>query len=96
MSCTTKCYQRVLLPAKLHKNRDTNNPTHKDKDISFFKCEFKALNSQSLMVRSSKTDDKNTTEASYRVSYKLPIALAGKAHTVAETIIKPCVVEMAN
>jgi hypothetical protein len=46
------------------------------------------------VVRSSKTDDKNTTEASYRVSYH--IALAGKAHTGAETLIKPCVVEMAN
>jgi len=80
MSCKTKCYQRVLLPSKLHKNRDTNNPTHKDKDISFFKCEFKALtNSQSLMVRSSKTDDKNTTEASYRVSYRVTILhLQGK------------------
>jgi hypothetical protein len=46
------------------------------------------------MVRSSKTDDKNTTVASYRVSYH--IALAGKAHTVAETLIKPCVVEKEN
>jgi hypothetical protein len=46
------------------------------------------------MVRSSKTYDKNTTEASYRASYHF--ALAGKAHTVAENLIKPCVVEMAN
>ena len=69
---TTKCYQTVLLPAKLHRNHDTNNSTHKDKDISFFKREFKALtHSQSLMVRSSKPVDKNTSEASYRVSYQL-------------------------
>jgi len=46
------------------------------------------------MVRSSETDDKNNTEASYRVSYH--IALAGKAHTLAETLIKLRVVEMAN
>ena len=37
------------------------------------------------MVKSSKTDNENATEASYRVSYG--IALAGEVHTVAETII---------
>jgi hypothetical protein len=36
-------YNKVLsnssVPAKLHINHDSNNPTHKDSDISFFKCE---------------------------------------------------------
>jgi len=36
------------------------------------------------MVKSSKTDNENATEASYRVSYCT--ALAGEVHTVAETI----------
>jgi hypothetical protein len=35
-----------------------------------------------------------TPEASYRVSYRT--ALAGKAHTVRETLIKPCAVEMVT
>jgi hypothetical protein len=45
-------------------------------------------------VKSSKTDNENATEASYRVSYH--IALAGKVHTVAETIIKTCAMGMAT
>lgn len=40
---------------------------------------------QSLMVKSSKTDNENATESSYRVSYRN--ALAGEVRTVAETII---------
>jgi hypothetical protein len=39
-------------------------------------------------VKSSKTDYESATEASYRVSYC--IALAGEAHTIAETLIKLC------
>jgi len=39
----------------------------------------------SLTVKSSKTDNENATEASYRVSYHT--AFAGEVHTVAETII---------
>jgi hypothetical protein len=63
-------------------------------EILIFSSAKALTNSQGLVVRSSKTDDKNTSEASYRVSYH--IALVGKAHTVAETLIKPFVVEMAN
>jgi len=40
---------------------------------------------QSLMVKSSKTDNENATEASCRVSYRT--ALAEEVYTVAETII---------
>jgi hypothetical protein len=40
---------------------------------------------QSLMVKSSKTDNENATEVSYRVSYHS--ALAGEVHSFAETII---------
>jgi hypothetical protein len=45
------------------------------------------------MVKSSKSDNEIATEASYRVSYR--IAFGGAAHTIAETIIKPCAIEMA-
>jgi hypothetical protein len=45
------------------------------------------------MVKSSKTDNESATKASYRVSYRT--ALAGEVHTIAETLIKPCAIEMA-
>jgi hypothetical protein len=44
-------------------------------------------------LKSSKTDNEDATEASYRVSCR--IALAGEAHTIAETLTKPCAIEMS-
>ena len=44
------------------------------------------------MIKSAKTDNENATEASSEVSYR--IALAGEAHTIAETLIKPCAKDM--
>jgi hypothetical protein len=92
--CATKCYQTVLLPAKLCRHRNTNHPEYKDKDVLFFKRKFGALSCRSLIVKSSKTDNESATEASYRVSYR--IAPAEEAHTIAETLIKPCAIEMAT
>jgi hypothetical protein len=40
---------------------------------------------QSLIVKSSKTDNENVTESSYRVSCHT--VLVGEVHTIAETII---------
>jgi hypothetical protein len=72
-----------------------NHPACKDKDISFCKRKLEALTKcQSRWLKSSKTGNENATEASYRVSYR--IALAGEAHTFAETLIKLCAVEMAS
>jgi hypothetical protein len=58
-------------------------------------CKLEALtNCQSIMVKSSQTDNENATVASCRVSCL--ISLAGEAHAVVETLIKPCAVEMAT
>jgi hypothetical protein len=46
------------------------------------------------MTKAATTDDENATEASYRVSYR--IELTRETHTIAETLIKPCAVEMAE
>jgi hypothetical protein len=75
-------------------NKRRSHPEYKYKHISFFKRKFDLLNYQSLTVKRSKTYNENSTEASYRVSYR--IALAQKAHTFAETLIKPCAVEIAT
>lgn len=42
----------------------------------------------------AKTNNENVTVASYRVSYC--ITLAEEDNTIAETLTKPCVVEMAE
>lgn len=41
------------------------------------------------MLKKSKTDNQMAMEASYKVCYQ--IALAGEAHLIAESHIKPCV-----
>jgi len=46
------------------------------------------------MVKSSKTDNKSATEASYAVSYR--IVIVGEAHTFEETLIKPCAMDVAT
>ena len=46
------------------------------------------------MIKIAKTDNENTTEASYKVSYH--IALDGEMHTIAEILIKPCTKDMAT
>jgi hypothetical protein len=75
-----------MLPVKLYKHHDTTYPEYRDRVISFIRCKSEALSKcQSLMVKSSKTDNEKATEASYRVSYRT--ALAGEVLTVAEIII---------
>lgn len=46
------------------------------------------------MVKSSKTDNKIVTEASYAVSYR--IVIVGEAHTFEEILIKPRAMEVAT
>uniref|UniRef100_A0A674KES1 BED-type domain-containing protein n=1 Tax=Terrapene triunguis TaxID=2587831 RepID=A0A674KES1_9SAUR len=79
-----------LAPAKLRRHLETKHAEYKDKDISFFKQKkHDSLGNCKLsMIKIAKTDNKSATEASYRVSYR--IALAREAHTIGETLIKPC------
>uniref|UniRef100_A0A8C3HM34 Zinc finger BED domain-containing protein 5 n=1 Tax=Chrysemys picta bellii TaxID=8478 RepID=A0A8C3HM34_CHRPI len=78
-----------LAPAKLRRHLETKHAEYKDKDIRFFKRKRDSLGNCKLsMIKIAKTDNKSATEASYQVSYR--IALAGEAHTIGETLIKPC------
>ena len=84
-----------MLPAKLRRHRDTNHPEYKDNDVSFLKRKLEALTkSQSLMLKSLKTDDKKTPPRPSTGCYR--IAHAGKAHAVGESLIKPFALEMAT
>ena len=44
--------------------------------------------SQKTMTTLAKTNNEKVLEASYLISYR--VARAGEAHTIAETLIKPC------
>ena len=52
------------------------------------------LRSQKTMTYATQTVNEKATEASYLVSYR--IAQAGEAHTIAEKLIKPCVVDITQ
>lgn len=41
-----------------------------------------------IKTMKAKTDNESATEATLRVSYR--IARCGEAHTIGETLIKPC------
>jgi len=80
-----------LVPAKLRRHLDTNHPQLKDKSLSFFERHKEVQKTEHKYV---KTDNENATEASFMLSYR--IARAGKPHTIAEDLIKPCMTEIVS
>ncbi|XP_060860479.1 zinc finger BED domain-containing protein 5-like [Metopolophium dirhodum] len=78
-----------LVPAKLRRHLDTNHPQLKDKSLSFFERHKEVQKTGvAALQKYAKTDNENGTEASFMLSYR--IARAGKPHTIAEDLIKPC------
>ncbi|KAK9681399.1 hypothetical protein QE152_g38339 [Popillia japonica] len=73
-----------MVPAKLRRHLETVHPESKDKNKEFFVREKQLL----------ETSNEKATKASYLVSYR--IAQAGEAHTIAENLIKPCVLDTIN
>jgi hypothetical protein len=96
VSCNEVQSDSSMLPAKLRLHRDTNHSECRDNDISFFfKPNLEALNSSlSLMVKSSETDNKSATEASYTVICR--IVIVGEAQSFEETLINPCAMEVTT
>ncbi|XP_055908389.1 zinc finger BED domain-containing protein 5-like [Eupeodes corollae] len=81
-----------LAPAKLKRHFDTIHENLKEKNISYFQKEKEMYESVvSNLTTYAKTDNENATEASFILSYR--IARSGKPHTVAETLIKPCMID---
>ncbi|XP_050527868.1 zinc finger BED domain-containing protein 5-like [Daktulosphaira vitifoliae] len=76
-----------MFPAKLKRHFETH-PDFMNKTTDYFKRKSDELHSiQKTFVSHVKTHNENALKASYLVSYEL--ALAGKPHTLAETLIKP-------
>ena len=84
-----------MRPAKLKQHLENVHPQSKHKDKSYFERQSKALkmmrldNSGEFFIRNSKI-----VEASYEVA--LEIAKQKKPHTIGESLIKPCVLKMAD
>ncbi|CAG4996788.1 unnamed protein product [Parnassius apollo] len=84
-----------MAAAKLRRHLETVHPESKDKDKEFFVRKKEQLSeSQKNMMHVTQTINEKATEASYLVSYR--IAQAGEAHTIAENLIKPCVLDITK
>lgn len=83
-----------LAPAKLRRHFETNHSEYKNKDIKFFERKLESLEKTKHFMSKMLSDNERVTMASYKVSYR--IALAGKAHTISETLIKPCIKDVVQ
>lgn len=84
-----------LAPAKLKRHIETNHPELQGKDVSFFKTHKDVHDAAvTCLQKYAKTDNEKATEASFLLSYR--IARAGKPHTIAEDLIKPCMKEIVS
>ncbi|GFT73229.1 zinc finger BED domain-containing protein 5 [Trichonephila clavipes] len=95
MLCSKLLPNSSMAPAKLHRHLETVHPECKDKNQDFFvRKKEQLLESQKTMMHVTQTINEKATEASYLVSYR--IAQAGEAHTIAENLIKPCVLDITK
>ncbi|XP_036227384.2 zinc finger BED domain-containing protein 5 [Bactrocera oleae] len=95
MLCSKLLPNSSMAPAKLRRHLETVHPESKDKNKEFFvRKKYQLLESQKNMMHVTQTINEKATEASYLVSYR--IAQAVEAHTSAENLIKPCVLDITK
>jgi len=83
-----------MFPAKLRRHFETH-PDFINKTADYFKRKSDELHAtQKTFVSHVKTHSEKALKASYLVSYEL--ALAGKPHTLGETLIKPLLVKVVK
>ncbi|XP_060881854.1 zinc finger BED domain-containing protein 5-like [Metopolophium dirhodum] len=93
--CNVILQNSSLAPAKLKRHLKTNHPNLMNKEMGYFKKRKEEHNSSlSALHKYAKNDSENATEASFILSYS--IARAGKPHTIAESLIKPCMTEIVR
>jgi hypothetical protein len=93
--CRNVLTNSSMFPAKLRRHFEGNHPELKDKPSDFLKRKCnEILASQKTMTTLAKTNNEKVLEASYLISYR--VARAGEAHTIAETLIKPCTIDIVK
>ncbi|XP_050528042.1 zinc finger BED domain-containing protein 5-like [Daktulosphaira vitifoliae] len=84
-----------MYPGKLRRHYEKVHTDHNGKPLDFFKRKRSELLSVKKKIKKHVlTDNENALIASYMVSYR--IAQKGEAHTIAETLIKPCVIDIVT
>uniref|UniRef100_A0A8C3FIZ9 Uncharacterized protein n=1 Tax=Chrysemys picta bellii TaxID=8478 RepID=A0A8C3FIZ9_CHRPI len=84
-----------LKPSLLWRHLETRHPAQLDKPVDFFKRKLAEKKSDiTSFISKASTDNENALEASYRMSYR--IAKASEAHTIAESLIGPCIKDVVH
>ncbi|XP_077969306.1 zinc finger BED domain-containing protein 5-like [Styela clava] len=80
-----------VVPAKLKRHLETHHPHLANKSISFFATKLVGIKAMQRIIHSTTTFNDKLLEVSYLVSQR--IAMAGEAHTIAEKLIKPSILD---
>jgi hypothetical protein len=94
------CYEllsnEAMKPSKLRRHLEGKYKEHATKSIGFFKNKEQELRQSRKLIKKVATSscNENAVKASYEVS--MPIAKAGKPHTIAEELILPAAKAMVS
>lgn len=93
------CHQTLakesMKPSKLERHLHKMHPEYKDKDSDFFASKCKTLQHMKLdSTGGFNLEHEKAVEASYHIA--MLIAKNKKPHTIAEDLIKPCIVAIGN
>ena len=93
VECGTVLSNGSLFPAKLKRHLETKHSQLKNKNIDYFKKKNQEFRKK-VFKRFVSEDHKNALNSSYKISFW--IAQQGKAHTIAENLIKPCAKDLVE
>ncbi|GBP67529.1 Zinc finger BED domain-containing protein 5 [Eumeta japonica] len=95
MLCSKLLPNSYMAPAKLRRHLETVHSESKVKNKEFLvRKKEQLLESPKNMMHVTETINEKATEVSYLVSYRM--AQAGEVHTIAENLIKPCVLDITK
>ncbi|XP_054723267.1 zinc finger BED domain-containing protein 5-like [Uloborus diversus] len=83
-----------MKPSKLVRHLNTKHPNEKNKPVEFFERKLKALEHQKTAIGQMSNLNEKALLASYRVAFR--VAKAGKPHTIAENLILPAALDIAE
>lgn len=92
--CTEVLAHESMKPAKLKRHLETKHSTYTDKPIEFFRRKEQELRCQKTVVSEYATVPAKALAASYEVAYL--VAQSKKAHTIAESLVRPAAVAMTK
>ena len=90
--CNAVLSAQSMKPSKLKRHLETKHSEHITKDLDFFKGHVAALKKQKLdFTGTFQQQSQDVVKASYEIA--LEVAKNKKPHTIAETLIKPCLLK---